>query len=45
MPNSSIIYKPEEEEARELVGKSPQDIRKLGIALSFVPEDRLGMVL
>ncbi len=23
MPNSSIIYKPEEEEARELVGKSP----------------------
>ncbi|MCI9642343.1 MAG: ABC transporter ATP-binding protein [Eubacterium sp.] len=45
MPNSSIIYKPEEEEARELVGKSPQDIRKLGIALSFVPEDRLGMGL
>lgn len=45
MPNSSIIYKPEEEETRELVGKSPQDIRKLGIALSFVPEDRLGMGL
>ncbi|MDE6751290.1 MAG: ABC transporter ATP-binding protein [Eubacterium sp.] len=45
MPNSSIIYKPEDEEARELVGKSPQDIRKLGIALSFVPEDRLGMGL
>ncbi|MDE6723135.1 MAG: ABC transporter ATP-binding protein [Eubacterium sp.] len=45
MPNSSILYKPENEEAKELVGKSPRDIRKLGIALSFVPEDRLGMGL
>ncbi|MDE5670266.1 MAG: ABC transporter ATP-binding protein [Eubacterium sp.] len=45
VPNSSIIYKPEDDEAKELVGKSPQDIRKLGIALSFVPEDRLGMGL
>lgn len=45
VPNSSIIYKPEDDESKELVGKSPQDIRKLGIALSFVPEDRLGMGL
>ena len=45
MPDSSILYKPENEEPRELVGKSPRDIRKLGIALSFVPEDRLGMGL
>ena len=45
MPNSSIVYKPENEEPKELVGKSPRDIRKLGIALSFVPEDRLGMGL
>lgn len=28
-----------------LVGKSPQKIRELGISLSFVPEDRLGMGL
>ncbi len=45
MPESSIIYKPEGDEPKELVGKSPRDIRKLGIALSFVPEDRLGMGL
>jgi len=29
----------------ELVGKSVSDIKKLGVALSFVPEDRLGMGL
>lgn len=45
MPGSSIIYKPEDEEQKQLIGKSPRDIRKLGIALSFVPEDRLGMGL
>lgn len=45
MPESSIIYKPGDDEPKELVGKSPRDIRKLGIALSFVPEDRLGMGL
>ena len=45
MPGSSILYTPEDNEAKELVGKSPRDIRKLGIALSFVPEDRLGMGL
>lgn len=42
---SSIIYKPEGEEEKQLVGKSPKAIRKLGVALSFVPEDRLGMGL
>lgn len=30
---------------QQLVGKTPREIRKLGIALSFVPEDRLGMGL
>lgn len=44
-PGSSIVYKPENEEPKQLIGKSPRDIRKLGIALSFVPEDRLGMGL
>jgi simple sugar transport system ATP-binding protein len=43
---SSIIYKPDDKGTQEqLVGKSARDIRKLGIALSFVPEDRLGMGL
>lgn len=42
---SSIIYSPEDTELKELVGKSPREIRKLGVALSFVPEDRLGMGL
>ena len=42
--DSSIIYKIEGEE-QQLVGKSPRAIRKLGVALSFVPEDRLGMGL
>lgn len=42
---SSIIYKPDDSEPQQIVGKSPKAIRKLGIALSFVPEDRLGMGL
>ena len=45
LPGSSIIYQPDEETVKELVGKSPREIRKLGVALSFVPEDRLGMGL
>lgn len=45
-PGSSITYYPEgPENPIELVGKRPLDIRKLGVALSFVPEDRLGMGL
>lgn len=42
---SSIVYKPDDNEEKQLVGKSPRAIRKLGVALSFVPEDRLGMGL
>jgi simple sugar transport system ATP-binding protein len=45
MQGSSIIYTPEGEESQQLVGKSARDIRRMGIALSFVPEDRLGMGL
>ncbi len=44
-PGSSIIYSPDGGEDEELVGKSPREIRALGVALSFVPEDRLGMGL
>ena len=43
--NSSILYKPKDEKEHQLVGKTPKAIRNLGIALSFVPEDRLGMGL
>lgn len=42
---SSIVYKSKDGEESQLVGKSPKEIRKLGVALSFVPEDRLGMGL
>jgi len=45
-PGSSITYYPEGPDMPvELVGKRPLDIRRLGVALSFVPEDRLGMGL
>ena len=42
---SSILYKPDDLGPQQLVGKTPKEIRNLGIALSFVPEDRLGMGL
>ncbi len=42
---SSILYKPDDLGPQQLVGKTPKEIRKLGVALSFVPEDRLGMGL
>ena len=38
-------YPPESDKETELVGKTPLAIKKLGVALSFVPEDRLGMGL
>ena len=42
----SVLYYPDDTgNATELVGKMPKQIRKLGITLSFVPEDRLGMGL
>lgn len=42
---SSILYRPDDIGPQQLVGKTPREIRKLGVALSFVPEDRLGMGL
>ena len=40
-PNEgTILYKKE-----DIVGKSPAEIIKMGITMSFVPEDRLGMGL
>ena len=44
--SGSIEYFPENsEEPVELIGKHPLQIKKLGVSLSFVPEDRLGMGL
>lgn len=42
---SSILFTDSDEVEQQLVGKSPREIRKLGVAMSFVPEDRLGMGL
>ena len=42
---SVTFYPPESDQPQELAGKDPMDIRKSGIAMSFVPEDRLGMGL
>ena len=44
-PGSSISFVTDEGEEEELVGLSPREIRNMGVALSFVPEDRLGMGL
>ena len=41
--NEKVIFK--EDEIINLKDKSPREIRELGIRLSFVPEDRLGMGL
>ena len=42
---SVIFSDPESGNDIELIGKNPKAIKNLGIALSFVPEDRLGMGL
>ncbi len=41
--SEKILFK--EDEVIDLKDKSPREIRELGIRLSFVPEDRLGMGL
>ena len=42
---SHVIYTDEAGVEHELLGRNPLDIAKLGVVLSFVPEDRLGMGL
>ena len=43
---SSIEYiEPETENKSQLIGKTALQIKNMGVALSFVPEDRLGMGL
>ena len=41
----SIAYIGDDGGAEELIGKDPLAIKNMGVALSFVPEDRLGMGL
>ena len=43
--SGDITYISPEGQATSLIGKDPLDIQRLGVALSFVPEDRLGMGL
>ncbi len=45
-PGSSVEYiDPGDNIKKQLIGKNPRQIKDYGIALSFVPEDRLGMGL
>ena len=41
--SGSIEYVGDDGTREELIGKNPLDIAHLGVSLSFVPEDRLGM--
>lgn len=43
--SGTIQYVNEDNNNIDLVGMNPKDIRNMGILLSFVPEDRLGMGL
>ena len=43
--SGSISYIDDDGKHEELIGKDPLEIAQMGVALSFVPEDRLGMGL
>jgi len=43
--SGTVIYTPEGKKPTNLIGKSPMEIKDAGVALAFVPEDRLGMGL
>ena len=43
--SGSITYLGKDGQREELIGKDPLEIADLGVSLSFVPEDRLGMGL
>ena len=45
METGDISYVESDGSEESLIGKDPLDIKKMGVALSFVPEDRLGMGL
>ena len=43
--SGSINYVEDDESREQLIGKDPLKIMEMGVSLSFVPEDRLGMGL
>ena len=43
--SGSVSYVNDDGSREELIGKDPLSIQQLGVSLSFVPEDRLGMGL
>ncbi len=43
--SGSICYVEDDGQREELIGKDPLSIAEMGVSLSFVPEDRLGMGL
>ena len=43
--SGSVLYYEDDGSQDELLGKDPVEIRRKGVTLSFVPEDRLGMGL
>ena len=43
--SGSIEYIEDDGSSEQLIGKDPRSIRDMGVSLSFVPEDRLGMGL
>ena len=45
METGSITYIEDDGTREELIGKDPLRIKEMGVSLSFVPEDRLGMGL
>ncbi len=44
-PGASVKFTPPDHQPVELVGKTPLQIKRAGVSLAFVPEDRLGMGL
>ncbi len=44
-PGASVKFMPPDNQPVELVGKTPLQIKRAGVSLAFVPEDRLGMGL
>ena len=44
-PGAEIVYLSPEGKNESLIGKTPKKIRAMGVSLSFVPEDRIGMGL
>ncbi|MCQ2495355.1 MAG: ABC transporter ATP-binding protein [Lachnospiraceae bacterium] len=43
--SGTIVYSSDYKNSKSLVGLDPLSIRKMGVTMSFVPEDRLGMGL